>query len=246
MAALQFIDISYPWKAASAFKQAALEHVNLIMALKSANIDVYPLGDPDGVNDIDTEHIGYHGISLGGIVGGISTPLAQEIMGVASLSVGGGGLIDFVEQFLQDYGIDTLFPIYYMDAFATIAQTILESGDAMHYAPLTIPDGPDDLSKLQVFSQMAIDDDTVPNRVTENWARAAALTHMRPVERAFGDLDQEDLPYDGGRIIMQFDPASHNFVGSGEPHSARVRGMIFHFFQSYFDTGVAEIAEPEL
>ncbi len=242
MAALDFVDIVYPLKARASFLQASLDQLQFIRMLRTYDLDIWPEGG-DGTVDLSNEKIGYLGISLGGIVGGITAGLSPEL-GAAILNVGGGGLLDFVEGFLEDYGIIYLFPQHYMTQFATVAQTILEGGDSVNFARYLV-DPPDDYTTKSLLMQESIDDETVPNMVTDNYARAADLPHIRPVEREVPCLTPVDAPRERFGY-SQFHPAGHGELGSSSERGRRMRAQAIHFFRTYFETGEGEIIWPEL
>ena len=243
MAALSFIDIVYPLKARSSWMQAASDHLQIIRMLRNWDLDLYPQGG-DGTVDLDGSRVAYIGQSLGGIVGGITSAVSKDL-GASIINVGGGGLMDFVAQFLSDYGINTYYPDYYMTQYSTVAQTILEAGDSVNYARFHV-NPPQDYASKWVLLQESIDDETVPNPVSENYARAAGMLQLNPAVRPVYGLIPADGPTTSNAFI-QFDPANHNsLLGSTYPETtARIQAQIVHFFQTFFDNGQAEIIVPD-
>ncbi len=240
---LSYVDIAFPLKARAAFMQSAVDHIQLANLLGNWDLDIYPAGG-DGTIDIDAGRVAYVGHSLGAISGGLSVPISKYIIGGA-LIAGGGGLIDYVQRYLEDYGLNTLFPDHYLDQYATVAQTILDGGDSVNYARFI--DNPVDGAQMKsVLSQQAIDDGTVPNAVTENFARAASLPHIMPVQRSVEGLTPTEAPV--SRIgYMQFDPMDHGAVFSGTypENRDRMRAQVYHFLETLFEDGEAEIISPE-
>ncbi|RJO66468.1 MAG: hypothetical protein C4523_12340 [Myxococcales bacterium] len=241
---LTFINITYPLAAQASFKQAAADHVQLFRLLGSWSLDVFPSGG-DGAPDLDGSRCAYLGISLGGIVGSITAGLAPEALGFV-LNVGGAGLIDFVADFLEQYGITLVFPDYYMQQFATVAQTALEQGDGVNFTRFyTAPLG-ENYAPRAVLLQEAIPDDTVPNTVSENLARSASLPHLPPIAH-----DVYGSPPAASPVLRfgfsQFSPGDHNMIGSGNPdlraEKERMHRQIVHFFDSLFTTGEGEIID---
>ena len=243
--ALQYIDIIYPLKARAAFMQSTIDQIQLLRMLRSYNLDVYPEGG-DGHIDLSNDKIAYLGQSLGGISGGV-TAGASKFLGASILNVGGGGLIDFVEDFLEQYNIAFLFPEHYMQQFSTVAQTILDGGDSVNYAKFII-DPPGDYVPKNILMQESIDDETVPNQVTENLARALNTPHLAPVERGVYGLEAAAPPVEG-LGFTQFAPANHNtlFESLSKESTRRMREQVWWFFQSFFESesGVAEIIVPQ-
>ena len=240
--ALEFVDILSPLKAVSSFKQATVEHLQLIFMLRNWSEDLYPPGANDGV-DLSTEKIGYLGTSLGGIVGG-TTALVSPDLGASVINVGGAGLIDFVAQFLSDYGLTVVWPEQYLKQFSTVAQTVLDGGDGINFITF-LDNPPPGYSEKAIIVQEAIDDQTVPNRVTENYARVARLPHLEPVERPVYGLEVVTPPV--SRFgFTQFHPAGHELLWSGEfPEArARAREQVSHFLQTYFEDGEPEVINP--
>jgi dienelactone hydrolase len=242
-APLEFIDIAYPLKARSSFIQAASEHVQAILMLKNWQADIFPAGGDSQV-DIDGTRVAYVGQSLGGIVGGISISASRHLRG-GVVNVGGGGLIDYVYDFLDQYGLVSLFPDHYFKQFSTIAQTILDAGDCINYATLA-RNPPEDWVTKSIIIQESIDDETVPNVVTDNLARAMFLPHLEPVERAVYGLTPTPAPQPRFGYT-QYAPAHHNSLFGNpdtEVSTYRMREQANHFIETMFETGQAEVINP--
>lgn len=242
-APLEFIDIAYPLKARSSFMQAAADHIQLIRMLSSWSGDIYPAGG-DGNVDLDATRVSYVGNSLGGIVGGITLPVSRHLPG-AVVNVGGGGLIDYVYDFLDQYGLVVLYPDHYFRQFSTIVQTILDAGDCVNYGKM-LHNPPEGWAEKSALIQESIDDETVPNVVSENLARAFALPHLEPVVRpVYGLVPTEGpVPRFG---FLQFDPATHDSIWynpATDPTTWKMREQIRHFLRTQFETGTAEIISP--
>ncbi len=244
-APMAFININQPLAAQASFKQAAIDQLHQTYILQHWDLDAFPQGG-DGTPDLDGSKVMYLGHSLGSIVGALSAgvnpvPLAW------TLNVGGGGLQGFIVEFLAQYGLDGIYPSFYMDQFSTLAQTILDQGDGVNYAYRYANTLDEEGTPRNVLLQECIPDDTVPNLVTENLARAARLPHFPPMDHQVEGLETSQYP--GSQFgFAQFAPGWHNLLMSTryeETISERNRmiAQIIHFFQTTLSDGVGEIIE---
>lgn len=253
MPPLEFIDVSYPLKTRASFVQSSADQFQLIHMLKTWDEytntkDVFPK-DGDGKVDLDMEHLAYFGHSLGSIVGSTTIPVSHDL-NAGVINVGGGGLTDYLQGFLAYWGLATVYPPYYFNQFATAIQTILDGGDSVNFTKLLKVDG---VSK-KILIQESIDDDTVPNAVTANYAKAVGAPHLNPVFKSVYGLEVVDGPVNSYGY-QQFDPACHNSlndsdcgVQGGEATygltKQSMQDQLVHFIETYIETGTAEIKVP--
>ncbi|TNF26280.1 MAG: hypothetical protein EP329_21495 [Deltaproteobacteria bacterium] len=240
-------------------RQASLDKLQ-VLALLSAHPDI----DGDGAADLDLDHVGYFGISLGGIMGSDFLALSDGV-GAAVLGLAGGRLISVVtdgEDFSQFKGIlvGLIGDPQALDRIAPIAQALIDAGDPVNYAPHVLKDrfaG----APPHILANMAIDDTVVPNVTSRALSRALGLEAVRPIVRPI------DLVPDAGKAptkanlldasvtggLFQFDRVSAS--AGGNPQAAThmntfgsVEGpwQAFHFFETWIDVGTPEISDPYL
>lgn len=177
----------------------------------------------------DAGPIAFVGVSLGGIIGTMLVASEPEI-GAAVLTVTGGDLTALVERspafaplflpiLLPRIGIDpatldsTTYPAVFHPEVA-LAQTLLDRGDSMSFAPLLAG------AQRHLLFQMAEHDETVPNSATEALARAAGapILDATPVHT---DLARETAPVSENveiaasrytRGLYRFAPATHGLL----------------------------------
>ena len=240
-APLEFIDINYMLKAASSFKQAGLEQAYVLRAFGQGAFDLYPGGVGDGIPDFDPDRIGYAGQSLGSIVGEEGTALSPEV-DVAYYNVGGMRLLDFVDGFLEDYGLTGIYPSYVVRQFGTLAQTVLDSGDPATFSPFIAEKSQG--GAMQYLFAQAMEDETIPWQFSLNFALMVGPPQVRPVAFAIGGLPQVDAPYASGAGHYQYSGANHNFLFEGGDIGVKAREQFDEFFKSFVETGTAIIIDP--
>jgi len=253
MPPLEFIDVAFPLKTRSSFLQSSMDHYQLIHMVKTWNKyssvnDVYPKGG-DGTTDLSTEKIAYIAHSLGSIVGAATVAVSREL-DAAVINVGGGGLTDFLQGFLTYYGLASVYPQYYFSQYSTAIQTVIDAGDSVNFASM-LNNG--NVNQKNVLIQESINDETVPNAVTDNYAKAASVPHMLPVFNEVHGLEQANGPVSNFGY-QQFHPACHDtmshkscpegFEGDTESSYYSMRDQILYFLETYMETGTAEIKVP--
>ncbi len=175
-------------KARDNFRQLASDQLHLFrLASGLGTLDVLPEGNPDGVPDIDPIRILYVGVSFGAVVGSTVLAFVPETR-AAVLTVGGASL----GTILRDSAtlrllVNNIFPADASDAdfvrFITIAQSIVDPGDPVNYAPfvsLRPFEGLPGWRGADVLLQEAIDDSIIPNSATEMLARALGVVQVEP------------------------------------------------------------------
>lgn len=261
--ALKFLGISLADAAIRAlvlrgnFNQSMLDRLQLIELLVQS-----PDIDGDGAPDVDAERMAYEGISLGGMMGAPLLAMSDRLQ-AGLLSVAGGRLLTFATDSadLEPYKpiiVDALGGESEYARLMTVAQALVDAADPATYAAHVLRDryfGP----APDVLMHVAIADDTVPPVAGKALARALELPHLGTVQDPVRLLEHEpDLPVSAnvavgeGAVTAGFyqldrvssgggsQPATHGNV----PFSAEGELQTLHFFQTWKDTGRAEILDP--
>lgn len=230
------------------WRRAAFDKLQLAMALRAE-----PDLDGDGAADLEPSPMGYAGHSLGGIMGPQLLALDPDIT-AAELATPGGRVTEIVHRG------EIFAPMIALmapegtsqgevDRFFPMLQTAVERGDAVNHVA-AILDGERDLLMTQV-----LDDDIIPNACTRVLARAAAVQHAEPHLQPVEGLDTAGAPplsenLDGRTgVLYQFDEmvddgvlqdATHTHIHGSESGIDQYQ----HFWQTWLDTGVAEVIDP--
>ncbi|MCX7944931.1 MAG: hypothetical protein N2746_10535 [Deltaproteobacteria bacterium] len=231
----QFLNINDPLATRSNFMQTHFDHLRLVQFVKSLEgFDRLPYG-ADGIPDFDVSRFFYVGNSLGAILGGVTISI-EDLLELAVLNVGGGGMMDFVQSFLLQ-AAPSLAEMPEVPLFSAVAQNILDGIDPSVHSIYTS-------SKKYILLQEACEDFTVPNATTEGLARALRIPLVRPVFEKVPFVEIVDEPYTGSGLT-QFHPADHSFLfyRSGEKAAEGERGrkQIIHFCKAYLESGKGEI-----
>jgi hypothetical protein len=162
------------------------------------DLDVLPLGAPDGVPDLDlSAPLAYHGISEGGNNGQALLPYAPELKSMA-LVVGGARLAEtLVHQqaalFLVEVPsfIPGLFPIEVWTG-VSLFQMDFDRQDRHNQLPFAFQTPIEVAGTTQKASVLVIEgleDPLVPNHATDSTAFQLGLPHLAPVQRAVPFLE---------------------------------------------------------
>ncbi len=240
------------------FRQSTYDKLQLLALLKA-----HPDLDGDGKTDIDTDRIGYLGVSLGGIMGSELLALTDAIK-IAVLSVPGGKVSSIISS-SEQFG-----PLVYafkptdttdgdVDRFFAVLQTLLDRGDGANYAPHVLknrfPIG--GKKPPHVLMQMAIGDDIVPNVATRALARAMAIPHVGKVIQPIGIVPIAPKPPFAANVggitagLFQFDRTRKNkgaavkkCTHSSTPSSFEAFEQDKRFMMAWQAGGKAEIIDP--
>lgn len=191
-----------------AFRQTALDHHALaaLVIQMAGGFDV--LGSaghgPDGLPDVSPT-VFYNGESMGGIIGGM-TAAASPLIKAAVLNVPGARLSNFI--LLSPLGLYELVARPLIEAsahigegdirrFLALYQTIIERGDPINYARHWWKQPYAGYAAKSVMIQETLDDMLVPNRTTEDLARAGDLPQLVPALRLVPDMPSVEVPLDG-------------------------------------------------
>jgi hypothetical protein len=177
---LQFFNFNDAFATREHFRQSVVDIVQLVNMIRVADVPPFDL--------VDTSHIRYFGLSLGGIMGSIFMGHDPHVE-VGMLSVPGGGLpgilrSELIGQLLQPLlaastGVpvdDPFFPVL-LHNFINIAQWLVDAGDPINVAPFVI----DPTRRLpgvppkRILMHEGIRDTIVPNVTTDNLALAMGL-----------------------------------------------------------------------
>ena len=239
---MEFINVAYPLQAAGSFQQSQIDLHRLIDVLHNWDYDIWPEGG-DGVPDLDTDHIMYFGMSLGSIVGA-PVVAASPWVKCGVLDVGGAGLIDYVSSYLEDYGMTFVWPEFELNQFSNVAQNLLYPGDGIGYLQYYRNPRSEDFPVKSVLAIESINDETVPNPVTENMIRSGGFQLIKPVVRNVSLVEEVDAPA-YGLVATQFEPESnwHTFITRDTDVGLQARTQMVHFFKTCLesDDGQSEV-----
>lgn len=183
-----------------AFRQTALDHVQLAALVKSMAPTLDETG-ADGLPDLSGD-VFYNGESMGGIIGSLTTAVAPNLP-AAVLNVPGGRLSNLV--LLSEIHLYELVaePIVSAVAelgagdvrrFLALFQLVAERADPINYAPLWHLKPPAGRPRKSVVIQETTNDVLVPNRTTEDLARAGGLKRLTPALAPTPNLASEAIP----------------------------------------------------
>lgn len=224
---------STPLQTRDIFRQSNSDQMQLVRLIESG-VDI----DADGVPDLDRNRIGYHGISLGGLLGAVLVGV-EDAIGVAVLTVAGGRIAGlghapairpiYAGFFAERAGLPPDSPEFgvVLDRLLEIGQLGMDDADGLNYARFWHREPPGGVRK-RVLLQEGIGDDWVLNEHTEELARAAGIAAQAAVSDAAGVCG-----------LWRFDPPDpprgHSISGRPE-----VRAQAAQFLAS----GGTEIIDP--
>ncbi len=244
---MEFINVAFPLQAAGSFQQSQIDLHRLIDVLHEWDYDIWPEGG-DGKVDLDPERILYFGMSLGSIVGA-PVVAGSPWVDCSVLDVGGAGLIDYVSSYLADYGLTDIWPEYRLVQFSNVAQNLLYPGDGIGYLQYFQNPRSEEFNTKTVLAIESINDETVPNNVTENMIRTGGFQLMKPVVRNVSLVEEIDAPA-YGLVATQFEPESdwHNFFTRDTDVARTARAQMLHFFKTCLesDDGQGEVIWPDI
>jgi hypothetical protein len=242
------------------FRQMAADQLELVRFLQTqGDLDLLPVGEPDGEPDVETSELLYIGHSFGAVQGPTIMALAPEIRH-AVWNVGG----DHLTLMMEDSNtfsvlVDAIAPDGTAEGalsrFFSATQAIMDPGDPLNYARFTVretapgvaPAGP-----RSVLLQEVIDDRIVPNSSSEVLARAAGLALGQEARNVPG-MSRVALPSSGDgpngstAVLAQFatmnggEKASHGELIFAD----EAREQYVQFFTSGLEDGVGTVIAVE-
>jgi hypothetical protein len=217
-----------------------------------ADLDLLPLGSPDGVPDLDTSRLLYHGISEGGNNGQAFVAYAPEVR-AAALMVGGARLMEVLIHQQAATFLGTL-PQFFQSltpadiwAATAIFQADFDRQDKHNHgrftyrSPAEVPLSCDDLAscldpgwcetpgnctqrKPSVLLVEGLTDSLVPNHTTDSAAfQLGPIPHLAPVQNAVPFLDVVEDSV-AGNIDAETTAAFYQYVPVGVPGVAPTPG----------------------
>jgi len=237
-------------------------------------LDVLPEGAPDGVPDIVDDKVGYTCLSLGGVMSGGILALSPDIevgfnnvggAGVLDIILKGalfGSIINGIGQLVSSS--DPSSPSYELDRWFPFLQTLMDPGDPANYAMGIFAEPFTELGNAPkpIVFQMVEGDLIVGNLSNETLGRAAGAVQVGdPYHEVKAMAQGGGFPVAGngpGGITQGYNQFSHNCQpdGSGggilDPrftHGDSLNKPVTvrqwrHFFESFYETGTAEIIDP--
>ncbi len=237
------------------FRQAASDKLQMLQLLEQ-NPDI----DGDEAPDLNFDQIGYHGVSLGGIMGPEFLALRGDI-DIALLAVPGGRL----STLFADSEIMSLFLVLLQsvvedksdaDRLLPVAQTSIDPGDPATWGVYAMQQRLNDAPPPSLLMMMAYEDETIPTSATHALARAMNLpvvepmvvdpyivgTVAPPVSSNLGAATGGLFQFDRVRQAEDADieRAKHNTT----PFSLEARYQAEHFFQTWLTNSTPEIINP--
>lgn len=225
---------STPLQTRDIFRQSNSDQMQLVRLIEGG-IDV----DADGTSDVDPVGIGYHGISLGGLLGA-NLVAVEDAITAAVLTVAGGRIAGlgqapairplYAQFFAERAGlpIDSAAFAIVLDRLLELGQIGMDDGDGLNYARFWHRE-PFAGSAKRVLLQEGIGDDWVLNEHTEELAHAAGISAQVAVTDPAGVCG-----------LWRFDPPDPP-QGHGISGRPEVRAQAVRFLAS----GGTEIAQND-
>ena len=228
-----------------------------------------PAIGPDGIPEIDTSRILYHGISEGGNNAQRFLPFAPEII-AATPTVGGARLGETLihqssDSILAQIGglMPELRPIDLWSGLV-LFQLGFDPQDGhtflkyLYREPLLPFVGSSDVTPPSALFTEGVGDSLVPNNASRSMALEIGIPHVGPIARVVPGLEQVEAPLSenlGPGLTsgyFQYDPATTPYcVTTPQPEghycpqrAPEAQAQRAHFLESALETGAAEIISP--
>ncbi len=234
------------------FDQTALDRLRLARLLRE-----HPDLDGDGDPELDSDRMGYVGMSLGAILGPQLLALDGEIE-AAAFSVGGARLISVLSDssLLSDYE-DVIAALVgsaeRFDRLAVLAQHVVDPVDPGTWATHVLRDRFDSAPAPSLLMQLGMFDEVVPPTSGHALARALDLPHLEPVVEAVPlltviDEDPVVANHDDGATVafFQFDQVTRPGTVGPARHVATPTSLEGTLqIQTFLDTWILD-EEPQI
>jgi pimeloyl-ACP methyl ester carboxylesterase len=239
-----FIQIDSATKTVGNFRQSALDLLSFVAALEKLANDYDLDGDgKDGGDlapDLDLSSVVLAGHSLGALESAIAASLAP-MPRAAGLIAGGGNFRFLFESVLKKRGLYDMVPVEFMLGFSLVASLLMSDADPAAFAQrlMTAPGGSEPCPFLLL---VVLEDGTIPEPCAEAFTLAANAPIILPVEVQWpGALLAQAADTTFGTIQMH---GTHEFIHSGDEAGKMGRKVLFHYIQSFFESGQPEILWP--
>ncbi|MBN1944984.1 MAG: hypothetical protein JW797_04870 [Bradymonadales bacterium] len=243
-----FMPFDQPLVLRDNFRQAAIDvltAVYLVKTMEADSLDLLPPGG-DQAADLDSQRIGLLGHSLGSMVSITACALSPDL-GAGVYAAGGGGLMYFIEAFLERFGLVGLVDGSLLHGFSVGTGHLLASGDPVLYArycrpdPLAWVEVPHPVLMLEMVGEEVIPDESILTV-----AISMDLPQIQPVVLA--DPSLQAVPASGQTSgLVQYGGGDHGFIfPGGQPAEMvpTVQAQMVHYLDTYLSTGEAEIIHP--
>jgi hypothetical protein len=190
---------------ASQMIQGQANHQALLRLIRDTDLRDDPIFFNDsGESVLDTSHVYFYGVSMGGILGGVFAAQEDSSIEASVFHVGGAGWSTLLER----TSLWTQFEMFVLTAVANPADRQgLYAAAQLFWDPVDPAAYSADLQDELILLQEAKNDDTVSNICSRLAARTYGLPLLDPsVDMLDGfEMVQADLPA-GSRAFVQFDP----------------------------------------
>ncbi|MFT6629280.1 MAG: hypothetical protein ACJA1R_002554 [Flavobacteriales bacterium] len=237
-------------------EQTVLDRLQLLRVIQDA-----PDIDGDGSQDVNSDQLGYMGVSLGALLG---TPLLalQSDIDAAVLTIGGARLMSVVTDgdVVQDFEpiiANLVGSLERFDRLVPFAQHIVDAADPGLWAAHVLHDRFDDAEPPHLLVVVAIADEVVPPASGRALARALGVPHVYPVAEPVAMLPQAgftpvSLNWQAGTRTAGFFQFDRVTRGEGVTTAQHVSTPLSDegilqlqvFFETFVQDGAPQIVDP--
>ncbi|MDP8254600.1 MAG: hypothetical protein P9M14_02515 [Candidatus Alcyoniella australis] len=250
----RLLSLGEPLRMRDNMRQGSAENLYLVRVIE--NLDLLDLApyDPvnpgDGLPDLDPERLLLFGHSLGALLNSMLYTSEPNFIAAAGTAGGGGWTnevfnspyLDIAIAVFRLLGMDFEWPPESIRLFFLWYQGIIDPGDSNSYVRMLKRDPIAEYGPRPYLMLEAIGDGTVPNEVTNTWARYCTMPLIEPYIELVDGLQIVPAPTnDWG--LFQYPTDNHDFFFGGD-YRDYAREQVLHFFTSVLETGSAEIVNP--
>jgi hypothetical protein len=240
----QFMAVDAPRKAADNIRQSALDILSFEKALRrlSEERDLYPIGG-DGKPDLAPERVAYTGHSLGAIVSSLTCPISSGAR-VAGMANGGGDYVHVFTMAFTKLGMIDLLPGDTVCAFDVLGSHIMSVADPVVLARRMSADPDPDHGPCPFLLLVSLEDMTVPGRCGYEYTVAAGTPVIEPLVEPWEYTTSSPAAATLSGTI-QFH-GGHELIngGDGPELEAQAQEVLFHYLESFLETGTPQIVWP--